>query len=116
MPKTDKIQRDDNKIISFQYDDGSLCTIDYFSTGHSGISKEYIEIHFDGKSIVMDDYKSIKGYGVSVPDPKAPISPKGHLAELEYLYDTLHTKTNDLPIPLWDIVQTTSASIVISNQ
>lgn len=29
----------------------------------SELAKEYLEVHFDEKSIVVDDHVSIKGYG-----------------------------------------------------
>ena len=37
-----------------------------------------MEIHFDNKSIIMDDYKSLKGYGVKINELKSSISSKGH--------------------------------------
>ena len=112
IPRTDKIQQEDNKTIILRYEDGSLCTIDYFSTGHTGLPKEYMEIHFDGKSIIMDDYRSVKGYGVSMQDIKQPASPKGHLDELEVFYDHLDKEDFEHPIPLWDMFQTTYVCLI----
>jgi predicted dehydrogenase/threonine dehydrogenase-like Zn-dependent dehydrogenase len=113
-PNTATILPDDNKTITLRYEDGSLCSLDYVSIGNTNLSKEYMEIHFDGKSIVMDDYNFIKGYGISINDIKQPISPKGHLAELEVLYEHLRDTKRGLPIPLSDMLQTTQISFMLT--
>ena len=71
-----------------------------------------MEIHFDGKSIVLDDYKSLKGYGVGVKEISTNVSQKGQLEELEALFETLK-KGKSWPIELWDMVQTTEISFLI---
>ena len=65
------------------------------------------------KSIIMDDYKSIKGYGVKTAKINDNISQKGQYEELEILSDSLTGKKKEWPIELWDIVQTTSATFII---
>ena len=113
IPSTEKYQREDNKTIVLQYEDGSICSLDYFSSGHAALPKEYMEVHFDGKSIVMDDYQALKGYGVELETVKNPVSPKGHLAELEVLYSILREETTEWPIPFRDMVQTTEATFLV---
>ena len=54
-----------------KYEDGSVASIFYFANGSKELPKEYMEIHFDGSSIVMDDYKSLKAFGVDVKEPKS---------------------------------------------
>jgi len=113
VPENEKLLSEDNKTIVLQYEDGSLCSIDYFSAGNTGLAKEYMEIHFDGTSILMDDYQSIKSYGVSFETIKQPPSPKGHLDELIVLYDLLKKQGSAWPIPLWDMVQTTEVTFQV---
>ncbi|MFC1770873.1 bi-domain-containing oxidoreductase [Candidatus Margulisiibacteriota bacterium] len=109
-PKNEGLRSDDNKSLILKYQDGSVAIIDYFSCGSKELSKEYLEVHFDQKSIVMDDYKSLKGYGIKVKEIKDNISQKGHLEELEKLYDTLTGKTDVWPIEFWDLAQTTECA------
>ena len=47
-----------------EYEDGSVASLNYFAVGSKELPKEWLEVHFDEKSIIMDDYKSIKGCGV----------------------------------------------------
>lgn len=55
----------DNFTIQMSFDDGSVCSLLYTSVGNSKLSHEYMELFFDGKSIVLDDYTTLKGYGLS---------------------------------------------------
>lgn len=112
-PKTQSLSSDDNRVIVLNYEDGSIATLEYFATGSKEFPKEYIEIHFDEKTIIIDDFKSIKGFGVKVKETKEHISEKGHLKELEILYEVLQGKSSNWPIELWDIFQTTEITFGI---
>ena len=57
-----KFKADDNRSIILKYEDGSVAAIDYFACGSKNLPKEMLEVHFDNKSIVMEDYK--KTFGV----------------------------------------------------
>ncbi|MCP4971780.1 MAG: oxidoreductase, partial [Arcobacter sp.] len=87
--------------------------ISYFATGSKSLAKEYMEVHFDEKSIILDDYKLIKGYGFNLKEIKSRKSDKGHLEELEKLHSSLTKPNSEWPIPLWDLIQTTEATFII---
>lgn len=110
-PKTDYYFSDDNCSITLKYLDGSVCVINYFALGNIALSKEYMEIHFDGKSLVLDDYKNSYGYGVKLRGLNTKISDKGHLDELIVLYEAI--KNGNYPIQLWDIFQTSEITLNI---
>lgn len=112
-PKTDNYSSDDNKSITLKYTDGSVASIEYFANGAKELAKEFMEVHFDGKSIIMDDYKTLKGYGVKLNEITTESSQKGQLEELEMLYETLKGNKKEWPIELWDMVQTTEISFVV---
>jgi predicted dehydrogenase len=111
-PKNEKIASSDNKSIILKYKDGSLCTIEYFSVGNKAFPKEYMEVHFDEKTIVLDDYKSLKGYGIKINEISTNTSEKGQLEELETLYEALKNG-GKWPIELWDMLQTTEITLVV---
>lgn len=115
-PKTQSLSSDDNQVIVLNYEDGSVATLEYFATGSKEFPKEYMEIHFDEKTIVIDDFKSLKGYGLKVNEINSKIPEKGHREELEILYDCITGKIRKWPIELWDIIQTTELTSMAANQ
>lgn len=114
-PINDKYSKSDNKSITIKYEDGSIASIEYFANGSKKLSKEFFEVHFDGKSIVLDDYKSLKGFDVKVNEIKTESSQKGQYEELLSLYDALKVEGAHWPIDFWDIYQTTKSTIEINN-
>jgi predicted dehydrogenase len=112
-PQTEAISSSDNKSIILKYEDGSIASIDYFSVGNNAYPKEYMEIQFDQKTIVLDNYKSVKGYGIKIKELSSKNSQKGQLEELENLHQTLMHKGSEWPIPLWDMLQTTAVSFLL---
>ena len=116
ISQNEKYSRSDNKSITLKYNDGSLCVIDYFAVGSKKYGKEYMEIHFDEKTIILDDYKMIQGFGLNVKPIKTNTSQKGQFEELGYLYDVLNGKKENWPIELWDMIQTTKITFKIVNQ
>ena len=112
-PKTESIYSSDNKSIILEYENGSVATLEYFSVGSMELSKEWMEIHFDEKSIIIDDYKSIQGYGIQVAEIKTPVSDKGQLEELTELARSLSGKRIRWPINLETIWETTQITFEI---
>ncbi len=98
-------------LVVLNYEDGSIATLEYFAVGNKDLNKEYMEIHFDGKSIIMDDYRILKGYGFNIKNIKTKKSEKGHLEELEILYNALIGNEEKWPIELWDMMQTSEVSL-----
>jgi len=112
-PVNEAIQHTDNKKIILKFEDGSLASIDYFAIGNKGLAKEMLEVHFDMKSIVMQDFKSIEGYGVKVKNITSKLSKKGQYEEMNAIHDALFN-TKKWPIPLDDLIQTTKVSLFAS--
>lgn len=54
----------DNFTAQISFTDGSICTLLYTTIGHVGSGKERMELFYDSKTIVMDDYISLEGYGL----------------------------------------------------
>ena len=114
-PNNEKFSQQDNVAMILKYEDGSVCNIHYFASGSKQLSKEYMEIHYDEKTIIMDDYKTLKGSGVNVKGIDLSRSDKGQKEELEALYETLKGNTKEWPISLEDMIETTEATFLINN-
>ena len=105
---------EDNRFITMEFEDGSVAEIEYFACGSKELPKEYMEVHWENKSIVMDDYKQLTGYGVKVKNLKSTLSRKGHEEEWLALYDALKDGRN--PIDVNCLFRTTELSIVSAQE
>lgn len=112
-PRTARYKMSDNVSAILRYDDGSIAHIDYFSVGSREYSREFMDLHFDGKTVVLDNYKKTLGYGFNFTQVNTHTVSKGHLEELEVLYDALMGK-GFWPISLEDMFQVSLASILIA--
>jgi predicted dehydrogenase/threonine dehydrogenase-like Zn-dependent dehydrogenase len=80
--------KDDNVTITFKFKDGSLAILNYFSVGSEFLEKENMTIHFDGKTIILNDFRELSSIDT---DNKREILysnfDKGHLKELDIIHD-----------------------------
>ncbi len=65
-----------NLTIVMSFPDGSRATICYGSLGHRELPKERIEVSWDGRSVVIDDFRKLECHGVG-RDRKMRVQDKG---------------------------------------
>jgi len=63
-PKHSRMFPTDNFCTQISFQDGSICSLIYTSLGSQKIGRERMELFFDAKSIIMDNYKVLKGFGM----------------------------------------------------
>ncbi|VAW17576.1 Myo-inositol 2-dehydrogenase [hydrothermal vent metagenome] len=112
-PTNDQLRKDDNVAIVLKYKDGSIGNLQYFAVGNKSYQKENLEVHFDGKTIVMDDFKKLTGYGVSLKELVGKTPEKGQYEELLYMHEAI--ANGKWAIDFDDMVQTTQATFLIQN-
>jgi len=106
----------DNFSVQISFHDGSLCTLLYTALGSTDLPKEYMELFFDGKSIVMNDFKELKGYGLPRSfDKKTKHPDKGHKNLLE-AFVTAVKKSSESPISRERILLATQISLAVNKQ
>jgi predicted dehydrogenase len=71
----------DNFSATVRYADGSVCTLLYTTQGAKALPKESLELHVDGKSFLVDDYKCLKSFGAKL-EIRTRTQDKGHSEEL----------------------------------
>ena len=103
----------DNKVVILKYKDGSICVLNYFAVGNKELPKEYMEVHFDGKTLILDDYSRLHAYGLNIGKVETKVSEKGHREEWLELFKALRGLSGKWPIELWDMVQTSEATFII---
>ena len=113
-PATEHVSPRDNFVVTLKYADGSVCTLIYTALGAPEVSKEYIEIYCDGKTLVIDDFKELRIYGSKAKGWKGS-QDKGHLRELETFGHCVRDG-GDYPIPLDELVKATEMSFLVDRE
>ncbi len=99
----------DNASLLLKYHDGSLGVINYFSNGNRAYSKERIEIHSQGRTLIIDNFRKLKGFGFRSAS-LSKSQDKGHLDQFRLLQEKLATGGPEL-IPFEQIVNTSKAAL-----
>lgn len=110
-PKGEQWMTNDNFVVSLKYNDGSVCTLTYTSMGDKAYMKESCDVFFDGQILTMNNYKEVvhhNGKGIK----SHACSGKGHLEELQSLYDGLSSNSS-WPISLEDQITATEISFQV---
>ena len=99
----------DNASILLKYNDGSNAVINYFANGSKGYSKERVEVYSQERTLIMDNWKSLKAYGFKGLNRVRSAQDKGHFNQFQELLN--HQKNGGEPIISFDeIINTTRAS------
>ncbi|MEK6589905.1 MAG: bi-domain-containing oxidoreductase [Nitrospinota bacterium] len=101
----------DNFAATIKYKDSSICTLIYTAIGSQELGKEYIEIHFDGKTIIIDDFKKLMIYGIKEKGWSSSLPDKGQMNELIAFEKCIRGK-GEIPIPLWQMFQATEMTFI----
>lgn len=104
----------DNFSAQIAFADGSICSLLYTALGHPEFGKERMELFFDSKSILMDNYECLAGFGlpkgfdevVSFPD-------KGHGALLKTFFDRSAKDPFIPPIPFERLYEVARLTLII---
>lgn len=103
----------DNFTAQISFDDGSICSLLYTALGHASLGKERMELFFDGKSIVMEEYTQLYGFGISSSFNETVSTPdKGNEGLLRLFFKGLHKK-NESPIPFARLFKVAELSLII---
>ena len=77
--------------------------------GEQSLSDRKCQIFFDGKIIILDDYKKLSGYGLTLKDLKSAQSDKGQKETLEAFTEYVRN-AQQIPILLRQMGQATEIS------
>jgi predicted dehydrogenase len=99
----------DNASILLKFENGDNGVINYFSNGNKAYSKERLEVYYDEKTIIMENFRETIGYGTKGFSKLSTKQDKGHKAQFDLLLQRYKSGGEPL-IPLEEILNTTSAS------
>jgi predicted dehydrogenase/threonine dehydrogenase-like Zn-dependent dehydrogenase len=84
MAMEDALQMGDTASITIKYQNGSIATILYFANGSQMVPKEYVEVHQNGISAMLHDYRKLTVYdGVRRAETRLPAQDKGQREEVQ---------------------------------
>ena len=99
----------DNASILLKYENGSNAVINYFSNGSKAYSKERIEVYSEGRTLVMDNWRTLKGFGFNGFKSLKLGQNKGHFNQFNELLMQQKNGGNSI-IPFSELINTSRAS------
>jgi predicted dehydrogenase/threonine dehydrogenase-like Zn-dependent dehydrogenase len=107
--ETNPTENTDNATILLKYENGSTAVINYFANGSKAYSKERVEIFHQEKTLILDNWRKLKGYGFKGFSSDSSSQDKGHFYQFKLLVDTVKNGGPAI-IPFDSIVNTSQAS------
>ncbi len=102
-------QNADNVSILLKCQNGSQGVVNYFSNGHKSYSKERIELYSQGRTLILDNFRKLDGFGFKGFSSTSGRQDKGHQNQFEQYIQFLKTGGQP-PISFAEIVNSTQAS------
>jgi predicted dehydrogenase/threonine dehydrogenase-like Zn-dependent dehydrogenase len=99
----------DNASILLKYENGTNAVINYFANGSKAYSKERVEVYHQERTLVMDNWRKLSGYGFKNFSSASSGQDKGHQSQFNLLIESV-TKGGSQLIPIDQIINTTKAS------
>ncbi len=99
----------DNAILTLKFANGSQAVVNYFANGSKAYSKERFEIYVQNKTLVIDNFRTMKGYGFKGFKSMKSKQDKGHAEQFKRYINFLKVGGKPL-IPFEEIVNSSKAS------
>jgi len=99
----------DNAIITLKYSNGSQGVINYFSNGNKLYSKERIEIYSQERTLIIDNFRKMRGYGFKKFSFMSCRQDKGHKNQFSLLIKSIKEGGDSL-IPYDELINTTKTT------
>ncbi|MEO1624661.1 MAG: bi-domain-containing oxidoreductase [Bacteroidota bacterium] len=99
----------DNASILLKFENGDHGVINYFANGHRSYSKERLEVFSEEQVLIMDNFRSLRGFGVQGFSKLKTKLDKGHQTQFQQLVERVNNGGEPL-IPFDEIVNVTRAS------
>ncbi len=105
---------DDGVCATLRFGDGSTATLDYLSGGAAGLPKECLDVHWEGRSFVLDDFRELTEFGAGKSERLwSGSQDKGHGAEIAAFVAAVKNG-GPSPVPFGEAVASTRATFAIA--
>ncbi len=99
----------DNASILLKYENGTNAVINYFANGSKAYAKERLEVYHHERTLVLDNWRKLKGYGFNNFNSASSGQDKGHQNQFNLLIESVKNGGESI-IPISELVNTTLAS------
>jgi predicted dehydrogenase/threonine dehydrogenase-like Zn-dependent dehydrogenase len=103
-------QSEEDVTVLLRFANGSAATINYFSNGSKAYDKERVELYSQGKTLILENWKRLTGYGFKGFSSSSVSQDKGHERQFKLLSGRIKNGGAAL-IPFDNIYNTTAAAI-----
>jgi predicted dehydrogenase/threonine dehydrogenase-like Zn-dependent dehydrogenase len=103
-------EQTDNAIITLKFQNGSQGVINYFSNGSKSYQKERVEIYSQGRTLILDNFRKLEGFGFKGFSKMRGTLDKGHRNQFNELITQVKSGGASI-IPFEEIYNTTKASL-----
>ncbi|MBS1587201.1 MAG: bi-domain-containing oxidoreductase [Bacteroidetes bacterium] len=100
----------DNASILLRYANGSNAVINYFSNGSKLYDKERLEVYNMERTLVMENWRRLTGYGFKNFSSTSAAQDKGHHEQFSRLMKSIKSGSSPI-IPFDELANTTRATI-----
>ncbi|NBX77770.1 hypothetical protein EBQ93_00225 [bacterium] len=114
--KQDTIFPTENFSAQLSFEDGSVCTLFYTTLGNNQTTKERMEIYFDNKTILMNDYIQLEGYGLPLAFNEHVRTPQqGQKILLDAFFKSINQHPHHKETNLDRAYQATKITLLVDN-
>lgn len=103
-------EQTDNAIITLKFQNGSQGVINYFSNGSKSYQKERVEIYSQGRTLILDNFRKLEGFGFKGFSTMRGALDKGHKCQFIELITKIKSGGESI-ISFEEIYNTTKASL-----
>jgi predicted dehydrogenase/threonine dehydrogenase-like Zn-dependent dehydrogenase len=103
------LENTDNATILLKYENGTNGVINYFANGSKAYSKERVEVYHQERTLILDNWRKLKGFGFKNFNSASSSQDKGHQNQFNLLIESVQKGCNAI-ISMDELLNTTKAS------
>ena len=113
---TQPSESSDSASLMLRYENGSTGLINYFSNGNKAYAKERVEVYSQERTLILDNFRQLTGYGFKGFSSMSGRQDKGHVEQMKRLLQQIRNgRGNDeaeqAMIPFAELVNTTQTTL-----
>ncbi|QKZ12678.1 bi-domain-containing oxidoreductase [Spirosoma sp. KUDC1026] len=100
----------DSGSLLLQYENGSTGVLNYFANGSKAYAKERVEVYSLERTLVLENFRTLRGYGFPRFSKQSGRQDKGHTVQMQRLLAQLRTGGEPL-IPFAELINTSQTML-----